>query len=479
MARAYEPDKRFGFVFFDDIKDPSSGWASIAGSQAARISSVDDLSTGVIWWSNIEYSVFFFSTEIWRKSFLRHDRYLVISPDRVLAEWNNDPKRLTPDFKCMFLATVFNRIMHSSFNLARRQVPTLTMEKLFGGQRLLDDLRILMPEMDYPRSDAAAIMKVDTAYSEFTKCTTRTPYEGDNIILRRPRLLYAATMLQLPVPVGPFENMTRSDMRKAGGDDRANFIRESGKPFMVELTVERMDGAIAPLYAFSNSTDKNKKKTTRSWVAHPEFLALNQFAEMDIRSAWVGDSFKNLYEELDSNIHDFFNNSMNDALWTAGVIAETLWRSMLLKESGDKIGRAADGDERAGTSWEGAWIRAQDKVLMFSAANQLTTMGYAVTSYGLGWVMCKVPREIKTDYLRDALSLGFVPAMADIPDGLFPRERRIPWNDDKQSYFLAAYQAAKRHDLIWALDGLSAIDDQKKRAEYQKLIHQQAKEKNW
>lgn len=478
MAK-YEPDKRFGFVFFDDIKDPASGWASIAGQTAMRISSVDDLSTGVIWWSNIDYSVFFFSTEIWRKSFLRHDRYLVVSPDRALAEWNNDPKRLTNDFKCIFLAQVFNRVMHSAFQLARRQIPTLTMEKLFGGQRLLDDLRVLMPEMDYPRADAAAIMKVDTAYAEFTKCTVRTPYDGENIILRRPRLLYAATMLQLPVPVGPFENMDRREMRKAGGDDRAQFVREADKPFMVELTVERMDQNIAPIYGFSNASDKNKKKTTRSWVAHPEFLVLNEIAEMDIRSAWIGDSYKNLFEELDSNIHDFFNNPINDALWTSGIIAETLWRSMLLKESGDKVGRAADGDERAGTSWEGAWIRAQDKVMMFAAAKQLTDRGYAVTSYGLGWVMCKVPREMKAEYLKDALSLGLVPAMSDIPDGLFAKNARIPWTDDQKSLYLASYQAAKRHDLVWALDVLSVIDDPKKRIEYQKRIMQEAKEKGW
>ncbi len=477
MAR-YEPDKRFGFVFFDDIKDPTSGWASL-GQKSTRISSVDDLSTGVIWWSNIDYSVFFYSTEIWRKSFLRHDRYLVVSPDRALAEWNHDAKRLTNDFKCTFLAQVFNRIMHAAFNLARRQIPTLTMEKLFGGQRLLDDLRVLMPEMDYPRADAAAIMKVDQAYAEFTKCTVRTPYDGENIILRRPRLLYAATMLQLPVPVGPFENMDRREMRKAGGDDRAQFVRESDKPFMVELTVERMDQNIAPIYGFSNASDKNKKKTTRSWVAHPEFLALNEFAEMDIRSAWVGDSYKNLYEDLDSNIQDFFNNPINDALWTSGIIAETLWRSMLLKESGDKVGRAADGDERAGTSWEGAWIRAQDKIMMFAAAKVLTDRGYAVTSYGLGWVMCKVPREMKAEYLKDALSLGLVPAMSDIPDGLFPKKSRIPWTDDQKSFFLASYQSAKRADLIWGLDFLSVIDDPKQRAEYQKRIMAEAQEKGW
>jgi hypothetical protein len=476
MAK-YEPDKRFGFVLFDDIKDPSAGWASI-GQTATRIASVDDLSTGVIWWSNIEYSVFFYSTEIWRKSFLRHDRYLVVSPDRTLAEWNHDAKRMTNDFKCIFLAQVFNRVMHAAFNLARRQIPTLTMEKLFGGQRLLDDLRVLMPEMDYPRSDAAAIMKVDQAYAEFTKCTVRTPYDGENIILRRPRLQYSAAMLQMIVPVGPFENMDRRELRKAGGDDRAQFVRESEKPFMVELTVERMDQNIGPIYGFSNASDK-KKKTTRSWVAHPEFMALNQFAELDIRSAWVGDSYKNLYEELDSNIQDFFNTPINDALWTAGIISETLWRSMLVKEDGAKVGRAADGDERAGTSWEGAWIRANDKIMMFAAAKQLTDRGYAVTSYGLGWVMCKIPREMKAEYLKDALSLGLVPAMSDVPDGLFPKKNRIPWTDDQKAYFLAACQAAKRHDLLWAMDVMSVVDDPKRRAEIQKKIMQEAQERGW
>ncbi len=370
--------------------------------------------------------------------------------------------------------------MNASFNLAKRQIPTLTMEKLFGGQRLMDDLRILMPQMDYPRGEAAAVIKADKAYKEFTTSTVRLPQEGDLVILRKPRILYATTMLNMPVPVGPFESVSRRSMREAGsGDDRAQFIRESDKPYMVELSVEKMNGDLAQIYGFSNASDKNKKKTTRDWVAHPEFMTLDVIAELDVRSAYVGAGYKSLYEELDDNIKDFLKDPLNDSLWSAGIIGETLWRSMLLKEASDRIGRAADGNERAGTSWEGAWIRANDKIMMFTHAKQLTEMGYAVGSYGLGWVMCKVPREMKQDFIRDALSLGLVPSMTDFPDGMFTRKMRIPWTDDQNSFFLATLQSQKRKDAIWLLDQLSNIDDPKKRKEAQRKIMQTITEKGW
>lgn len=480
MARPYDPDKKFGFVLFDDIKDPASGWASIAGGNATRIATIDDLSTGVIWWTNVAYNEFFYTTEIWRKSFLRHDRFLVISPDRALAEWNNNPKTASPDFKCLFLAQVFNRVMYAAFNLARRQIPAITMEKLFGGQKLADDLRVLMPEMDYPRGEAAAVMKADLSFSYYTKSLLRMPSDGDLIILRKPRLLYAQTMLNFPVPVGPFEPLTRRSMRELGaGDDRAQFIREAAKPYMTELTIERMNPDLGPIYNFSSSSDKTKKKVTRNWVAHPEFLCLDTLAEVDVRSAYVGDSYKNLYDELDENIKDFLNDVMNDSLWTSGIIAETLWQCMLLKESTDRVGRAADGNEKAGTSWEGAWMRANDKIVMFAHAKELTQLGYAVASYGPGWVMCKVPREMKADYLRDALSLGLVPAMTDFPDGLFDRKKRIPWTNDPKSIFLATLQAQRRNNAIWLLDQLSVVDDPKQRKELQKQIMEKVTKMGW
>jgi hypothetical protein len=93
--------------------------------------------------------------------------------------------------------------------------------------------------------------------------------------------------------------------------------------------------------------------------------------------------------------------------------------------------------------------------------------------------MCKIPREMKAEYLKDALSLGLVPAMSDVPDGLFPKKNRIPWTDDQKAYFLAACQAAKRHDLLWAMDVMSVVDDPKRRAEIQKKIMQEAQERGW
>ena len=78
-------------VLFDDVKEPMDGFACIAGQNPTRISGINELSTDCIWWTNIPYQQFYNSTEAWRSPWLRHDKYLVVSPRDALLEWAIDP----------------------------------------------------------------------------------------------------------------------------------------------------------------------------------------------------------------------------------------------------------------------------------------------------------------------------------------------------------------------------------------------------
>nr|WP_250807671.1 hypothetical protein [Neorhizobium tomejilense] len=482
MAEDRFINKNFGVVLFDDPKQPEAGWKATAGiNKTERIKSPDELSTGTIWLTNIDYNDFFRgSSEIWRRSNLRHESYLVVKMANILKEWNYDPGRagqasqLAPSFICQFISQVFHRIMHSAFRLIRQVDPRLTMDRAFMGQTLRDDIRVILPPMDYPKSEAASFMKTDQAWQEFTQCTTRPMRDSVSVMVRRPRTLHAMEMLQTPIPLGPFEPISRRNFRTYGSDI-VEFLKDTDKPCMVELDVEGIDPEIGPVYGFSNSTNK-QAKASRSWVAHNEFEVLSRYANLSVRSFYMGREYGSLVGKLPDAVQEFLTDKTLDSSWTAGVIAETIWRAATLKEASSQAGKATDGEDRAGTSWEGAWIRGQDKISMFIPALALSKRNYSISSYGLGWVQARVTEEMRTDFINDALSLGLVPAMNDVPDGLFHQEVPVQWGGDIRSKVFAQYQATKNIKMLWNLDKLPTMPPGERKNFIRQLIQMAARE---
>lgn len=469
MSSELDTTRRFGVVMFDDDKEPGPGWACVAGDKTpSRISSPEDLSTGVIWWSNITYDFFYKRNEIWRKTWLRHDKYLVVSHKNVLSEWNYDPKLTPPDFICYFLSTLFDRIMRLAYGLIRDVDPRVTMDRAFVGKTLRDDLRAVLPEAEYPKSEAASIMKTGQAWEEFTVTSVRSVRGSSLIMLRKPRILYALEMLNTPIPHGPFEHYSKTQLRSMS-TDRVAFIRDHVQPCMVEVSVEKMSPEISPVYGFGNATDQGRR-TLRSWVSHPEFVILDRMAEVDVRSVWMGREYGSLSGELPDPVKEFLSDKYNENSWSAGIIAETLWRAATLAEEKWKTGPLKDGEDRAQTSWQGAWIKGADKNSMFMTALELSKMDYAVVSYGLGWVQCSVPEESMTAFLRDGLSLGLIPNLLDIPDKLADPQIHIQWGGDKRSHSYAHFIVSKKYDLLWNLDRVPMIKEEERKSFIANLI---------
>jgi len=477
MRRASEGEganKRFGVVIFDDDKDPGAGWAAAYGDkQARRISGPDDLATGTIWWTNMTYEWFFRKTETWRRSWLRHDKYLVISHVAMLKEWGYDPKGIGADFVCVFAANLFNRIMNLAYGLVRQCEPRIRMDQVFVGQTLRHDLRRVLPEPEYPKGEAASIMKSGQAFEEYTVTGMRPVRDSRSIMLRRPRMLYAMEMLQTLIPVGPFEHLTGRALRSKSAD-KVSWIRDLQEPCMAEVSVERMNPDIAPVYGFGNSTDRDKR-SNRNWVAHPEFLVLQRLAEIDVKTAYVGREYASLMVEIPDPVKEFLTDSFNEYSWSAGIIAETIWRAATLAEEKSKVGSLRDGEDKADTSWQGAWVKASDKVSMFLTSIELSKMGYTVVSYGLGWVQVSVQEETLRDLVNDGLSLGLIPNMLDIAEGMFDPNRRVQWGGDKKSHMLAQFQATRQRDLLWNLDRVPTIHPSKRKS-YIASLHQKSKQ---
>lgn len=461
-----EPGSRkFGVVLFDDEKNPGAAWVAVNGGQARRIDGTNQLPTDAIYWSNMSYESFFRTTEAHRNPWLRHDAYLGPKPKDVLVEWGHDPATTPPDYIATFCSTMFTRVMTMAYRLAKECEERVRMTTLFTSDTLRSDLRRLLPPGEYPKGEAAAIMKAGQAYAEFTRTSVRGIRGGKMIMLRKPRLSYALEMLTTPVPTGPFEFKSRSALRNIA-PDRVEWVRSTELPCMLEVTVDSMQQDAAPVYGFGNTTDRDRR-IPRSWVAHPEFLVMSGFSELNVMNAWIGKEYSQLNLKLPEPVRRFLSDPHSEASWSAGIVAETIWRAACLGEPRNQ--NSQRGEERAQTSWQGAWIKAADKSAGFMSSMRLHDMGYAVSSYGYGWVFVQVLEDQIPDLLRDGLSIGMVARLHDVPDNLLG-PGAMPWGGDKKSRPMAQLTSTREKNLLWNLDRLPLYERTQREEMLKKMV---------
>jgi hypothetical protein len=465
-ARDEPGSRKFGCVLFDDEKNPGAAWVAVNGGEARRIDGTNQLPTDALYWTNISYESFFMSTEAFRNPWLKHDAYLTLKPKDVLVEWGMDPSTTAADYAAKFLSTMFGRVMGIAYRLAKECDSKVRMSTLFGGKTLRDDLRSLLPKVEFPKGEARNIMKQGQAYSLFTRTGVRGVRGGRNVMLRKPRIPYTLEMLSTPVPKGPFEFRSRAHLRTIS-PDRVAWVRGTDQPCMVEVTVDSMQGDVAPVYGFGNSTDKDRR-IPRSWVAHPEFLVMSSFSELSVSNAYVGREYDQLNLALPEPVKRFLSDKHVETSWSAGIVAETLWRSVTLGEPKER--GSLPGEDRAGTSWQGAWVMAADKTSGFLSAMKLTDLGYAVTSYGYGWIYCQVTEDQVSDLMRDGLSIGLVPRLMDVPNDLVGPEGNFQWGGDKKSKILATLTSQREKQLLWNLDKLPLYDKDQREQTLRKIL---------
>ncbi|AOG03145.1 hypothetical protein [Bosea sp. RAC05] len=455
-----EEGRKFGVVIFDDAQDPRGGWYCVAGGAADRFAGAHELSTDTLWWTNISYEHFFRGqNEIWRIPNLRHDKYLVVSHIDVLKEWGHPPDTTDADFTCAFCASAFDRVMRNAWRLISDVFPKIDIESAFRGKTLREDLRCLLPELEYPKGPAAEVFKTGRAWEEFTSTLVKPPRGGRRLMLRRPRLSYAMELLQTPVPRDPFEWISRGDMRSQAAD-KLDFVLNNTRPCVANVVVRSIQQEVAEIYGFGNAIDKDKR-VNREWVAQPEFQIFARYADLDVKSVYIGREYWALMPGMAEPVKDFFTAKYHEYSWAVGVIAECFWRAAMLGEDKNKAGPLRDGEEKAQTSWQGLWIRAADKATMFQCSMRLTERGHAVTGYGLGWVRCTVPEEAVTQFISDGLTLGLVPVFSDVPESAFNIRNLPTWGGDKESAAVATFTVTRNTNMLWNLDKLPLMKPDK------------------
>jgi hypothetical protein len=466
--------RRFGVVLFNNPEDPKVGWASIAGEPSQEITSAHELPGDTLWLTNLGYEEFR-NSKLYLNPWLRADYYLPIKFKDLMAEWGVSPADSPHAYTASFSSTLFQRIMSIAWRLMKENNPGLDRSRAFLAPSLREDLRVLVPKLDYPTDDAWHVLTKGQAMKDFTPLSIRAPKGGKSFMLRRPRLSHALDLLASPVPKGNFEWVSKNAMR---GMDRVAWVRQCERPLMVNashlgLLNNGAGSEIADVFGYGNNADK-KNAVQRNWMAHPEFMVMSSFAKLDVMGAWRAQEYQCLNLLLSPTVTEFLSNRYSEMSWSAGIVAEALLRATFLGDPSPKKNIPGEA-ERPNVSWQGVWLKAIDRMMMFTTAMSLHRAGFSVQSYGVGWVQCSVTDDQIPDLVHEAMSLGLVPRYLDIPDGLFQPNQPLPWNGDTRGAGFAGLVARKNQKMLWNLDRIPMSEKERQDGLFKKIVEMASK----
>ena len=446
----------FGVMVFDNPKEPVAAWGASGRNELQRFNSVSEIGNSTIWLTNVEMGGPDAGFEhLAGVPWFRAANYLPAKWSIILREWGLSPRDGLPSDKvATAMSRIFNRVMYAAYDLVHSIEPDKTMRDVFRCPTLKEDLAIIMPVMDYPTGELARLMKPNVGYTYWTK--TQVPvspseYKAeDNVIIsaRPPRMTLAQDILKTPVPGGTFTVASYERLRQKNPDVGA-YVRNVLVPAFVEMRVSEFEPRMNRIYNFGGTMDKNTKHV-RSWAAHPEFLTISRFSDADAEMVYFADRYEKVTQRMHPTVREFLQDRQNEFSWTAGIIAETLWRSVCLRDVHGRAGKYASG---ASISQQGAWLLAAERIKLFEYAMKLADADYRVMGYGSGRVDMLVDVGEVRDAVHDCLALGLVPSVS-VSDKAYhiPLTQSFQWGGFDESLFLARLMVQESENLLSLFD---------------------------
>lgn len=366
---------RCGVVLFDSANNISigdktfasldNGWASIGGETATRVTSIHDLSSDVLWVTNLTEEQFYRATLTNHPNF-RSEGYLRSTLRHIYSELGVDPVHVSPDIVASVLATVVQRTV----DFARSKYGVKVRSKALN-----DDFAAALGA---PRSQIPPEMYEmfeGSAQHSYVKAVVTNNYlnNGQALTLRRNRLVHARALMSMPVPPdAQWEYIPRNKL-PATKADIESMLEQAGTAFLVCCEVKNVNPMVADVFNIGSGA-----RTIRNWLTDIEWKCARQWAEVEYNGVLLCGAASACVPQLNALPTD----SYAPLSFTSCLAAEQIWTAMTMKRGGR--------DESRYTA-AAAWFRAKDRMEMFNFAQTLHGKGLTVWGYGGGNVVVIYP----------------------------------------------------------------------------------------
>jgi hypothetical protein len=382
----------YGAVLFDVerqangafIAKPGSGWASIEGEKAFRISGIHDLSLEVVWLTNLEQDIHW-QASLFNIPQIKESRYLRVEMNQMMRELGVSPKTVGPAHSVEAIGELFGRIMR----IAKQQYPKID----YGRSSLIGELTQAMGLHDEVYEDALFDEAFACSFQDRVEC-----YKPDEIkqarwlTLRAPRVLHAQRLVgeDFMIPRGPWRFIGERDMPEK--EKRMDWLEESfaGMPYMVKIKkmnfFKPAEGDLfnaLELIKMGEAILPGRQRRQREWMPMPELLYVRRFAEVEFDSVCVGASYDLPETPMLPPLAHMMHHS-----YAWGVLAENIWMTMASRSINPHAKSKTMVSPRA------TWLRAIDRFYSFNAAVQMSLPGLTkILHYGHGSVTiaCQEP----------------------------------------------------------------------------------------
>lgn len=408
-----ETDKvKFGCVMFDLQENmegkmvplPGSGWASIEGKKAFRISSTADLSAEVKWLTNISKEVFW-KTGLVKQSKLKPSNYLRTEVTQIMKEIGITIPMVSVVSVCEALSSLFAKIMK------------LGIEYYGIKDFIQKDLATEIKET-LVKEDKSLSIYVDEAllrsYQDIVVCNhNKINKPVKYITLKRPRYFHANQVLETKIPNSEKDwSFVGAEDMPESTKDKLKFLMAMKKPFLAKVEIKsfletpNINLDMAKLLNLGEAIGEGGKKKERNWVCQPEILYLSQFADIEISAAFVAKE----YVDLNDNIGLPYLGELSDISYSLGILSECVWIGLSARSVNKKTSSKSLVSPRA------CWLKSADRFWTLESAMKLSAAGFEVHTYGYGGVTVIIEDDKISQLIDFAPHAGLVVPMSLVQD---------------------------------------------------------------
>jgi hypothetical protein len=400
-----------------------------------------------LWWVGLDYNTFKARGATSNNGAFRYDKWFGVTQKEALLELGAGDALGVGSTAAQVLSDALGHLRSMAAQLAISL--DLKAEAVFRPYTLARGLKELagsqpqVPEEILSRFAAGNVLNgyVRTAIGRERKQT---------VVFSRPRLAYALDILNTRVPTGHLR-WTPPDSH-----DSLAAIRKADRPILADVTVTRAAPKQAGLYGLcQNDRAGGMPRTT---ATHPELLALDAFAALQVHTIWAGDGYIKAIDTLPMEVRSFLRDPGCSLSWSAGIIGKELVRGI--------IGPDKKSSGSPSMSWCGLWLKAADRVNGYNDALALSKQGFHPVAYGSGRIEVLVPDDPKMDILLllAALQQGYLPAAGAYAPHVLQQARNgsfgqaSPPNGWGPGAFIADAIMLGRGDLIRMANGAPLME---------------------
>lgn len=390
---------KIGAIFFDTGNDIvggdinlvalKEGWASIAGDNPFRVSSIHELPTDVIWYTNLVYSKFQ-RAGLGRHPNFRSDDWLRTSNNQIQAELGINQNDFGSSKCVQIMGLLANRVVNTAIDRHNIVLKNAKLNADFAQAFNLPKSTI--SDRHYPFIEpiaAHSFISVIHAINYMNKNPTLT--------VRPNRLYHARAILSTPVPAD--NGWTLMEFKEGNGNLKLESI---DTPFLAQCSLSNINPMIAEILSWGSGSQK-----PREWLTNIEWNYIKKFADITVTKALVANEAGQILPQ----INELPEESTSALSYTNGLIAEQVWTAITSKQ----YFKPAEYRFSAAA----AWLRAADRMIMLDHAQKLFSKGLTVSSYGTGNVVIRVPDRGLRHALDVAINFDLLPPASRFLDANF------------------------------------------------------------